>query len=405
MIRSILFLSSFCIYSFAQAQYPGALNNHNLAEEISDQEDRIVPKAEWATFAVDGQAYLRALESRDFYHALGYWIQARTEVRPSQFFTLNVRSIFYSGSVSGGYTEPTGTYHLVGLTGIWPKPVLGGTLMGRAVDLERQTIGYGLMIEEKEMAGLLVRWTRDSHSLKIIYNGTGGLTYTDDLANAQLDIFNGYIGAGVIAWTAGKESDLDKNRASLYYLTSGHDYENGLGYFIELGEREKKYAGLAGVKAKGQWAGLTYDSRLQARHYDQDFAKTFKRQIENVYISYDQYNKRYTNAANVFVVDDNVNIYSAIVDLNYAIDEAWSVQTLNEAGSFVFRNTKKQNFYYYRVAVKYKPLEGRQETITVFVSNKVLNDSYSRPPNDISLKNLSLFHQINFIGAEAAFRF
>jgi hypothetical protein len=411
MKTGFIFLFLIFLNSYAQAQqqgypaYPSALSNHNLIDEIQDQPDRLIPKAEWATFSVDGHTYLRSLGRKDFYHGIGYWVQARSEIRPTEFFTLNVRSIFYSGSVSGGYVEPTGTYHLVGLTGVWPEPVAGGTLMGRAMDLERQTMGYGLMIEEKEMAGALIKWTRGSHSAKLILNGTGGLTYTDDLWNTQVNLFDGYLGFGAIYWSAGSEAGLTKNRDPLYYLTSGHDYEMGLGYFLEIGSREDRRAGLAGLKLKGTWKGLTVDSRVQARHYDKDFANTFKTQIQNVYISYDQYNKRYTNASNVFVTDDDVNVYSMVLDLTYEISPSWVIQSLNEVGRFDFKQAARQNFLFYRAGVTYFPIEGRREALTLFMSNKVLNDSYNRPPTDVSVNNIALFRQVNFFGAEGSFRF
>lgn len=95
---------------------------------------------DWFTAAVDGHAYMRLLGGQDFYHGFGYWVQGRTEFRPREKVHINIRSIFYSGSISGGYTEPTGQYHLFGFYVLWTDLIAGGTLEGRVIDIERQTV-------------------------------------------------------------------------------------------------------------------------------------------------------------------------------------------------------------------------------------------------------------------------
>lgn len=108
--------------------YPAALPNHQVGIEVDDESDRMIAKIDWFSAAVDGQSYLRSLGVKDFYHGIGYWVQARTEFRPHENFHLNVRSVFCSGSFSGGYTEPTGNYHLFSFYGVWPETLAGGKL-------------------------------------------------------------------------------------------------------------------------------------------------------------------------------------------------------------------------------------------------------------------------------------
>lgn len=386
--------------------YPGALPNHDLKNEIQDQADRLVPKSDWFSAAVDGQIYFRNLESDDFYHATGYWVQARTEFRPNELININVRSIFYSGSISNGYTKPTGQYNLFGFSGTWPTPVLGGKIEARAIDLERQTIGEGLFIEEKEMAGVWVKWTRDNHFLKIMKEGTGGLVLGDDLTDVETKLFGGYIGGGAILWTASRQSNMSENRKPFYYLNSSHAITSYLDYFAEVGLRFSKTASMIGLKSEGEVGRIHYKTRAQFRNYGIDVGKQFTGQIDNMYISYDQYNKRYTNAGNVFTIDDNVNVYSLVADLDYDIDASWAVQAKNEIGVFDYKQTENKNFYFYRFGLTYFPIANRNESITAFMSNKVLTDSYARPPSDYSTnKNLPLFRQVAFYGIEAAFRF
>ncbi len=408
MIKSSLFFVFLNAFSFSahSLDYPSALPNNNLEEEIQNEPDRMIPKSSWFSAAVDGHTYLRALGTKDFYHGVGYWIQGRTEFRPHDFFRLNVRSIFYSGSISGGYTEPTGQYHLVGLYGQWPELVLGGKLEGRTMDIERQTIGQGLMIEEKEMAGVWFKWSRNGHSVRLLGEGTGGLLLDDDLYNLEINLFEGYFALGVLGWKAGNQSGLPRNRDSLYYLSSAHEIaSSGVGYFLEAGSRNSKFAGLVGLKSENTFGRLRVKSRIQSRNYEDGFADQFVGSIEHVYVSYDQYDKRFTNAANVFVLDDEVEVHSLVLDMEYELNEKCFLQSKNETGVFDYENGPDTNFYYYRAGITFFPLANRKESFTIFSSNKVLTDSYARPPDNRSLVNRPLFKQENFFGMEAAFRF
>lgn len=386
--------------------YPSALPNNNLGEEIKDQSDRLIPKIDWFSAAVDGQVYFRNLEVNDFYHGAGYWIQARTEFRPSEMFTLNVRSIFYAGSISGGYTKPTGQYNLFGFSVQLPQTILGGKVSGRAIDIERQTIGHGLFIEEKEMAGVWFKWARDDHFVKILKEGTGGFVFADDLNSLEVSLYGGYIGAGSIFWTASSQSSMSSNRKPFYFLNSAHTLGANIDYFVEAGIRYSKYAAMAGLKSAGTTGRLKYKTRLQARVFQDGVGEEFVGMIDNMYISYDQYDKRFSNTGNLFVEDDKAVMYSLVADFDYELNQDWSLQSKNEIGTFDYKNTQNKNFYFYRAGVTYFPMIDRQESLTFFASNKVLTDSFSRPPSEYTVgMNLPLFRQCHFIGAEANFRF
>ncbi|MBY0415253.1 MAG: hypothetical protein K2Q18_13870, partial [Bdellovibrionales bacterium] len=411
MIRNLKTLISACTLSIlilplkTQAlDYPAALPNNHLKEELEEQNDRLIPKGSWYSASVDGQGYFRGLEVNDFYHAMGYWVQARTEFRPSEMFTLNVRSVFYSGSISGGYTQPTGQYNLFGFSAVWPTPVLGGKLEVRAIDIERQTIGAGLFIEEREMAGLTTKWSRDGYYLKVLLEGTGGLLKGDDLANLDSQFFGGYLGLGGIFWTASKQSGLPYNRKPFYYINSIHSLGPYVDYFVELGFRNQKTASMIGFKGQGTSGRLKYKGRVQARMYDNGVGVDFVQQIENMYVSYDQYDKRYTAAGNILAQDDNVLVYSMVADFDYELNQQWVLQAKNEVGTFDYKDSKHKGFYYYRAGLTYFPLVEREESITLFTSNKVLTDSFKRPPNDYSQEQtLPLFRQRSFYGVEASF--
>lgn len=124
-----------------------------------------------------------------------------------------------------------------------------------------------------------------------------------------------------------------------------------------------------------------------------------------MYVSYDQYDKRFTNAGNIFAYDDNVDVYSLIADIDFEFARYWTIHLRNEIGTFDFKQFEADQFYFYHAGVSYFPLPDRKESLTLFASNKVLADSYSRPPRIYSLANGPLFQEISFWGFEAAFRF
>ena len=133
--------------------YPSALPNSNLKQELEVDSDRVLTKSNHVLFAVDGSAYQRFLGTKDFYHGTGYWLQFRTEVSPHELYKVNIRTIFYSGNSSSGYAAPIGFYNLLGLEGSWPSKINGGVLSGRVLDIERQTVGRGLLIQDREFFG------------------------------------------------------------------------------------------------------------------------------------------------------------------------------------------------------------------------------------------------------------
>ena len=132
-ITSLLLVLSFTFSAYADdTEYPSARPNQFLKEEIENQPDRLITqKIEWFRAAFDGHLYVRTLGRKDFYHGMGYWTQIRTEFRPHEFFHLNFRSIYYSGSISSGYTRPNEDFTLASFYGKLPHKVYGGTLESR----------------------------------------------------------------------------------------------------------------------------------------------------------------------------------------------------------------------------------------------------------------------------------
>lgn len=237
--------------------------------------------------------------------------------------------------------------------------------------------------------------------------GTGGLVLDDDLINIETKHFGGLFGFGGIFWSSDNADRLDfrGQRKPLYYMTSDYELFKGVKYLIDVGTRNDEWGGLVAFATDHETTSLRINSRLQARKYENGFGDEFVGIIEQMYISYDQYDKRYTNAGNIFAFDDDVTVYSLSLNLTYKINDSFELHSNNEVGTFNFNSMEDDEFYFYRVGASYYPLQGRQESITLFASNKVLTDSYMRPPSDYSRTNMPLFTDYDFVGFEASFRF
>jgi hypothetical protein len=405
MLKVAVVFVIFALPLIAVASYPAAKPNENLREEIQGDQNRLIPTTEHFTFAVDGETWFRALGTNDFYHGFGYWIQGRSEVRASSFFKLNARTIFYSGSSSNGYGNPIGFYNLIGLSGYLP-PVLGFQVSARVVDIGRQSIGAGLLVQDREMNGVLIKAENPYASFRLLGDSTGSLVSADDVVNPELVLFQGWIGGGVGIWKSDKSDlGLRKNRGTYSYVFSSRPFGDIYRYAAEYGRREGAGAGLASVSAKKTLGKFGFQAKLEYRKYASNFGKDFIRQVQHQYISYDQYDKAYTNAMNVFVRDDDVEVYAAHLDLKYDFSHHWRIESLNEIGRFNFRRVADDHYYFYRAGVSYCPLVGRDDCLSLFSSNKVLNESYTRPPRETALTNVALFKRYSFLGLDAQFRF
>ena len=380
------------------ANYPAALPNANLKNEIKGDNERLIPQMEYFSFAVDGQAYHRFLGNNDFYHGTGYWLQIRSEASLHEYFTANLRTILFSGTSSNGYAEPIGFYNLLGLTGKWPTKVFGGTFSGRVLDLGRQTVGRGLLIQEREFFGGIFIWEKNSHKVFLRGTGTGAIVHDDDTYNLEISFFKDLIGLGALHYG-------EKDRSGYQFIYSHYHFLDSLSYDFEIGMREKKLGLMAALNFKASSENWIIDSRLEGRSYEDGFGEDLVGQISQDYVSYDQYDKPYTNIMNAFVSDDELTVYALKLNLQYKFNHHWRIHSNNEVGKFDFDKIKDDEFYFYRFGFGYFPLPNREDNLVIFMSNKVLTESYTRPPNLSSKSNTPMFKNLNFLGVEANFRF
>ncbi|MEQ1878589.1 MAG: hypothetical protein ABL958_18245, partial [Bdellovibrionia bacterium] len=278
----------------AVAGYPTAKRNELVHEEIAADSDRMIPQSDFFAASVDGQIYERALGAADFYHGVGYWIQVRTEYKPHPYFTANLRSIFYAGSCSFGYAAPSDQYHLLGVTGIWPNQILDGELKMRALDLGRQTMGVGLLVDQKEFNGAEIAWTGPGLSLSIKVDGTGALLIRDDLWMLEARALGGLLGLGIGNWAEGVYGSDPKRYRDAYAYAFSEYREDWFDFAAEAGNRAGIWAAMAKAGASLKTESLKTRAEIQYRAYTDGFGRDFVGGIEHEYISYDQYDKAYT---------------------------------------------------------------------------------------------------------------
>lgn len=401
----LFFVLSFFITTISKADYPSAKLNQNVCNEIQDQTDRLVPKSDFFCLAVDGGAFERALGVEDFYHGFGHWTQVRTELSPNKFLKINMRSIFYSGSSSEGYANPSGQYNLVSFKAIFPETVAGGVLSARIIDLDRQTVGAGLFVQDKESIGGLLTLDYEKYDVSIFHDSTGMFFLGDDIWNLQARFLNKNFGVGTFYFTASEQqSGLEQNRKPYHYIFSSTQI-NQWALKSEIGSRNDKWAGLLGLAFKDIISNFNLEASIELRSYDNGFADEISGKIEHQYVSYDQYDKVFTNSMNAFVKDDNLIIYSGLLNLKYRWSHHHRVGLFNELVRFAYREISQDNYYFYRAEYNYVPLIDREDSVTIFISNKVLTTSYSRPPTQRADYLYPLFKQFPFFGLEGNFRF
>ncbi len=380
------------------AQYPAAKPNMDLRQEIETQTDRLVPQYKYFVGSVDGQGYHRFTGANDFYHGTGYWLQTRVEIEPHENFRVNLRSIFFSGNSSAGYAAPIGFYNFLSLAAELPYTFLGGDVTGRVLDLGRQTVGRGLLIQEREFFGGLFAWEKNGHRVFLRGTGTGAIIHDDDTYNFEISLFRGLLGLGALHFG-------EKNRDGYQFLYSTQQLFEGFSYDLEAGVRRENWAGLLALNYRLKTSSWQIDTRLEGRLYEDGFGDQLVGDIDQDYVSYDQLDKSYSNPINFLITDDALFVYALKFDVDYKPNDYLRLHLNSDVGVFEFENFKDDEFYFYRYGLAYFPLEQREENLVLFVSNKILTESFTIPPNMVSKSNTPMFSEYNYLGLEANFRF
>ncbi len=374
---------------------PTSMQNSQLREQLESETDRVLPKTEYFSFAIDGLAYLRSTGDREFYHGVGYWAQVRTEAQMNPKFRANLRTLLYAGSVSYGYASPSNQFHILGLTGEFDGPFESQGKL-RALDLERQTWGQGILVEDKEMNGLWLQFQTSEAEVNMRVNGTGTFYISDDTYNTELALWDGKLRGGLIEWSEAEVSlpylGVDFSGDVFSLKAEGIEYKDTRASLVKLGMSfEENF-----------W---TMQCNLVSRQYSNGFLDLFVGKIQHEYISFDQYNKRMNNALNILSYDNHVQASSLNLLFDYAVTDQYKIYIDSEVGIFDFQDRDDRKYGFYRAGVAYFPFVPRQDIVQFYVSNKVMDNTGATRPSGRSIANSPLFFEHNHFGFETSFRF
>lgn len=203
----MILLSIIPFATFA-ANFPGAFptRNEKLREQVAQDPDRILPKTNYFSAAVDADFFKPAYVERKIserysanpYHGNGYWIESRFERVPIESIRLNVKLIPWFGTSSFGYSARSQLFSLA--AGSWEDQLFRSDwkFRFRVSDLELQTFGGGLIIQDRPVNGGRSEFEHGDILLRFTVDGTGGLTTPGDTYDHHIGLFHDRLGVGVI---------------------------------------------------------------------------------------------------------------------------------------------------------------------------------------------------------------
>ena len=352
--------------------------NEGIREEIEGDPDRVLPKSDHLRAAVDTEFYKRSTLAEDYYHGLGFWLDSRIEAEPHAALRLNLRPILYNGTSSQGYNHAFGFFVLAGVTWAATLPPLGVTVEARGGDLDRQTLGVGLTLEEKEMNGLGLQLARGDFKARTLVNGTGGYYFLNDLWYQDVSYRDGLFGAsGQLIARDGPSSPADGRPT--FTLFSTREWVPGLRHRLEAGLRGGGTGGLAAVDYRGGIGNGRFEwlASGAVRHYDRAFVNRLATQMSPVYLAYDQADKPFANVFNLWIRGEKIRSAALSVEAHYRITPHFGLLTGQELATFRYETSHiTENFYFYRVGLEIFPLDTRRDRLTLNIANKLVRTPF-----------------------------
>jgi hypothetical protein len=378
MSRSVFFVFGFLLMTQAFA-YMDYAPNQNLMEQVESQPYRILPKNGFYTLAVDADFFKPVfmgannfnLYKYDFYHGNGYWIDLRSEFRPHPDLNLNLKFDVTQGTSSNGPTYLAMIVPHVGVT-FRAHSILGFEWEFRLSDIDRQTIGTGLFIEEKETLGGSVIGKLDDFTLKLMVDGTGSFRVDGGVTAIDAHLWNGLLGGTVLIQEVDTDFHAPQFTQSLY---SKKTWSNGLGYAAESAMNSNAQASLLALEYKDQFENLYFSLKPQFRHYGKGILGSLPGKISHNYVSYDQNDKPFTTLMNIFAFGDHVETYSAQINLEYRFNSFYRIYSETELITYLFHDQDAIRAALFRCGLKFYPFQHREDEFGFLVGNKYLSAS------------------------------
>jgi hypothetical protein len=372
--------------------------NSALAEQVLADPERVLPRSEQYSLAVDGHTFYRSSEQFAGWYHSGYWADLLGEVRPFSTFSANARFVVYNPGASYGIVSETRIVPFMNF--MWHDNLTNLGLFEaeasvRYFDRGRETIGAGLTIEEKEVSGITFELKRGDFRFTHYWNGTGGYTIDGDLVGLQYDYLQDSIGFYSFV-TRG----LQTLAIGLY---SSREILDDLKLLAEISHRRSTQAGLIGIEYARTWKTFDGLFRAQYRRYQNGYADEIVGNIEHDYLSIEQEDKAFTNSANFFILDDDISVRSLL--LNLAFRPAWWLRffTENELTQLDYELFGQQDNYFYRHGAAICLRRNENLCANVFLSNRMTSaDTHVEVQDRI---NKAFFRRQQFFAIEGRFRF
>ena len=381
--------------------------NDHVAEEVSDNDFRILPHNEHYALAVDADFFKPVFigynnynyYQYDFYHGNGYWVDLRAEFKPVEDLILNIKTDVTHGTSSNGPGYGAILVPHVGLT-YRNHQFLGFDWEARLSDIGRQTMGSGLFVESKETEGGYIVAKKGDLIAKMMVDGTGSYRVEGGMIVFDVSLWDHFLGATYFI------QETDNDFAPPHYvgtIYSKREWFNGLGYGVEFGGDQAATAGIAYFQFKRSFNRLNLFVKPQFRHYGSGILGSLPGNVNQNYVSYDQNDKPFTSLMDIFVRGDNVETYSSELNLEYVFNSFYRVYVESEFLRYIYHQAPIEQSVYFRTGFKFFPFKNREDEFGFLIGNKYLIASTSQSGSPISrtyssplqtdLENKALFLQ------------
>lgn len=376
--------------------------NQNLRQELASQPYRILPINEKWAFAIDADFYkpvfLNNLNSEsytfDFNHGNGYWLDLRAEFSPVRNLVFNLKTTFTQGTSSNGPSYLFTPFARVGVSYRFGEDSTEHEI--RLSDIDRQTIGNGIFVEDKVIAGGYWKSTWDETQLRFLIDGTGTFQLDGGMYATELSFFNRGLGASLYLFEAGRFGDYNTSPTGTVFgrlgggnLTTG--FEGAFNY--------RSWAGLVYLKWRVTSEPWSFEIKPQVRYYAKKIMGNLAGDIENVYVAYELNDTPFMNFMSIMSYGDDVLAYGSLAKVSYRPNHFYQLYFEGEPTFLAYRGALAPlKFLFFRTGFKLYPMQNREDALGFLIGNKYLAASSSSfgfrrytTPVDVDIENRSIF--------------
>lgn len=375
--------------------------NFDLAPQIENDPNRTLPQGPNYSLAGDLKFFWNISKPEmDYYHS-GFWLNMFGEYRPLERMRLNLKLVAFNPSNSYGYNSPARVMPF--LSAYYTESFFNSRLKGELVgfDLDRQTLAAGLLIDEKEMSGMIWRISVSDFRLSWIKPGTGVFNYEGDGSIQKLDFLNDLFGV-YGAWlslpedeTKAVSSDGDSQQVyrspyefpwtSFVGVFSIWKHSSGLFTALEACQRNTKAkAYLERVGFAWKHDILAGDVWVEHRQYDHEFFLHITGHTDQDYLTVEDRDKKFTNPMNIAPDQTSGRMATAATKMTLFPKGLYRVSTRNEFGYWTGEpgTDEPRRIHAYEHSVWYCPWPGKDSCGMLSYSNIISNANSSPTTSD-----------------------